>query len=64
MQLITGGLGFVGANTAQALLNLDTDCVLTQHRKKRVPELLKDQVGKRVFIESADTLNLDSLRTL
>jgi len=30
MQLITGGLGVVGANTAQALLDLDVDCVLTQ----------------------------------
>jgi UDP-glucose 4-epimerase len=64
MQLITGGLGFVGANTAQALLDLDTDCVLTQHRKFRVPEFLKDQVGRRVFIESADTQEIDSLRAL
>jgi len=64
MQLITGGLGFVGANTAQALLNLDADCVLTQHRKIRVPSFLKDQVGKRVFIESADTQDLASLRAL
>jgi UDP-glucose 4-epimerase len=64
MQLITGGLGFVGANTAQALLDLDVDCVLTQHRKNRMPEFLKDQVGKRVFIESADTLDLESLRAL
>ena len=46
MQLITGGLGFVGSNTAQALLQLDADCVLTQHRKGRVPEFLRDQVGK------------------
>lgn len=64
MQLITGGLGFVGANTAEALLNLDADCVLTQHRKSRVPEFLKAQVGKRIFIESTDTLDLDSLRAL
>jgi len=64
MQLITGGLGFVGANTAEALLDLDVDCVLTQHRKTRVPAFLQDQVGKRVFIESADTLDLESLRAL
>jgi len=64
MQLITGGLGFVGANTAQALLNLEADCVLTQHRKGRVPEFLKDQVGRRVFIEQADVHDIDSLRAL
>ncbi len=64
MQLITGGLGFVGANTARALLNLDVDCVLTQHRKFRVPEFLKDQIGKRAFIEPVDTQDLDSLRAL
>src|ERR1041384_1156324 len=64
MQLITGGLGFVGANTAEAFLNLGTDCVLTQHRKGRVPEFLKDQLGKRIFIEPVDTQNLDSLRAV
>ena len=64
MQLITGGLGFVGSNTAQALLRFDAECVLTQHRKGRVPEFLKDQIGKRLFIEAADTLDLDSLRAL
>lgn len=64
MQLITGGLGFVGSNTAQALLDLDADCVLTQHRKVHVPEFLKDQVGKRVFIEPVDILNIETLRTL
>ncbi len=64
MQLIIGGLGFVGANTAQALLDLDTDCVLTRHRKGRVPEFLKDQVGRRVFIEPANTQDLDTLRAI
>jgi UDP-glucose 4-epimerase len=64
MQLITGGLGFVGANTAKASLDLDADCVLTQHRKVRIPEFLKDEVGRRVFIESADTQDLDSLREI
>jgi UDP-glucose 4-epimerase len=64
MQLITGGLGFVGANTAEASLDLDADFVLTQHRKVRIPEFLKDEVGRRVFIESADTQDLDSLREI
>ena len=64
MQLIIGGLGFVGANTAEALLNLGADCVLTQHRKNRVPKFLQDQLGKRIFIESVDAQNLDSLRSV
>lgn len=64
MQLITGGLGFVGSNTARALLDLGADCVLMQHRKSRIPEFLKDQVGKRIFIEPADTQDIDTLRAL
>src|SRR5262249_1686673 len=58
------GLGFVGANTAEALLDLSADCVLTQHRKVHIPEFLKEQIGRRVFIESADTQDLDSLREI
>lgn len=64
MQLITGGLGFVGSNTARALLDLQADCVLTQHRKTRVPEFLKYQIEKRVFIEQVDVQDLESLRAL
>ncbi len=64
MQLITGGLGFVGSNTAQALLNLDNDCVLIQHRKSRIPEFLNDKIGRRVFIEPADTQAIRTLRTI
>ena len=64
MQLITGGLGFVGANTVRALLDLDANCVLIQHIKSRIPEFLKDQVGRRVFIEPADTQDIDTLRAI
>jgi len=34
MILITGGLGFIGAHTARALLDLGESCLLTQHRAR------------------------------
>jgi UDP-glucose 4-epimerase len=64
MILIIGGLGFVGANTARALLDIGEDCVLTQHRNTHVPAFLRDHVGKRIFIEPLDILNSDALRRL
>lgn len=54
MILITGGLGFIGLNTAQALLDLGQSCVLTQHRVTREPDFIKAEIGKRVFIEQLD----------
>ncbi len=64
MILIIGGLGFVGSNTAQALLDVGEDCVLTQYKNDRVPEFLRPEVGKRIFIESADVTNIDELLAL
>ena len=64
MILIIGGLGFVGANTAQALLDLGEDCILTQHRNDRVPAFLSDHVGKRIFIEPLDIFNSEALLAL
>ncbi len=64
MQLITGGFGFVGSNTVKALLDLGAACVLTEHKKGRVPELLEDQVGKGIFIEPADIMDIGALRAV
>src|SRR5258707_9825497 len=64
MILITGGLGFVGTNTTQALLEVGEDCVLTHYKNARVPDLFKDQVGKRIFLERADVTDIDSLLAL
>lgn len=64
MQLVIGGFGFVGSNTVEALLDLDESCVITQYKKDRVPEFLKDRVGKQVFIESADVGDIDALRAI
>ena len=64
MILIIGGLGFVGANTARAFLDMGENCVLTQHRNTHVPAFLRDHVGKRIFIEPLDILNSDALLRL
>jgi UDP-glucose 4-epimerase len=64
MILILGGLGFVGANTTRALLELGEECVLTQHHTTRVPAFLQDAIGKRIFIEPLDITNVQALRNL
>ncbi|QBD79594.1 NAD(P)-dependent oxidoreductase [Ktedonosporobacter rubrisoli] len=57
MILITGGLGFIGLQTARALLAMGETCVLTQHSLKRIPEALKGEIGSRLFIEELDMLD-------
>ena len=54
MILITGGLGFIGSHTTQALLDLGESCVLVQRRAAVVPDALAGEVGRRVFVEQAD----------
>jgi nucleoside-diphosphate-sugar epimerase len=53
MILITGGLGFIGSHTTQALLDLGESCVLVQRRAAVVPDALVGEVGRRVFVEQA-----------
>lgn len=64
MILILGGLGFVGANTTQALLEIGEECVLTQHHTTRVPTFLQAAIGKRIFIEPLDITDVSALRNL
>ena len=54
MILITGGLGFIGAHTARALLDLGQSCLLTRHRHGRVPDFLEHELGRRIVIEQVD----------
>ncbi|HEX2915394.1 MAG TPA: NAD(P)-dependent oxidoreductase [Chloroflexia bacterium] len=61
MILITGGLGFIGLNTARALLELGEECVLTQHQVARRPDFIKAALGKQVFIEQVDITDLSAL---
>ena len=66
MILITGGLGFIGLHTARAFLDAGESVVLTRYRSARVPDFLKDEMGKRVFIEPVDLnspyLIMDAIR--
>lgn len=64
MILITGGLGFVGSNTAEALLSLGEDCLLTRRTSDYVPAFLREQLGKRIFIEAVDVNDYDRLAEL
>jgi UDP-glucose 4-epimerase len=59
--MITGGLGFIGSHTTQALLDLGEQCVLVQRRAPVVPDALAGEVGRRVFVEQADVSELTAL---
>ena len=52
-----GGMGFIGLNTTMRLLDVGEDVLITQHSASRVPDALKDHVGKRLFIERMDVTN-------
>ncbi len=54
MILITGGLGFIGLHTSRRLLDAGESVVLTQYRVRREPDFLKNELGKRAFIEKLE----------
>jgi UDP-glucose 4-epimerase len=58
MILVTGGLGFIGSHTVQALLDLGEGCVLVQRRAAEVPASL---AGAQVAVEQADITDLTAL---
>ena len=64
MQLITGGLGFIGLHTARACLDAGEDVVLTQYRVAREPDFIKSELGKRAFVEQLDVTDKDRLREI
>lgn len=57
MILIIGGMGFIGLNTTVRCLEVGESVVITQHSASRIPDAIKDEVGKRVFIERMDVTN-------
>jgi UDP-glucose 4-epimerase len=61
MILITGGLGFIGSHTAQAVLDLGESCVLVQRRAATVPAEFAGEAGRRVFVEQADLADRQAL---
>jgi UDP-glucose 4-epimerase len=54
MILVTGGLGFIGLHTARRFVDVGEKVVLTHYRVRREPDFIKDEIGKRVFIEKLD----------
>jgi UDP-glucose 4-epimerase len=61
MILITGGLGFIGSHTAQAVLDLGESCVLVQRRSPALPGILAGEAGRRVFAEQVNINDLPAL---
>jgi len=54
MILITGGMGFIGLHTARRFLDAGEQVVITQYTTRREPDFIKDEIGKRVFVERVD----------
>src|SRR5438445_6875586 len=54
MILITGGMGFIGLHTARKFLDAGEQVVITQFTQRREPDFIKDEIGKRVFVERVD----------
>ncbi|HYZ82693.1 MAG TPA: NAD-dependent epimerase/dehydratase family protein, partial [Solirubrobacteraceae bacterium] len=64
MQLITGGLGFIGSHTARALLDLGEHCVVTRHSATRVPDFLQPELGSQLHVEPLDVEDAAALLEL
>ena len=58
MILITGGLGFIGSHTVQALLDAGEECVLVQRSHATVPA---GRFDRPVVVEQADATDLEAL---
>lgn len=58
MLMITGGLGFIGSHTVQALLDAGQECVLVQRSRSDVPP---GRFDAPVAVEQADATDLEAL---
>ena len=57
MILIIGGMGFIGLNTALRFLEVVQQVVISQHSSRRIPDVLKSDVGTRVQVAQMDVTN-------
>jgi UDP-glucose 4-epimerase len=64
MILITGGLGFIGLHTARSLLDIGEEVVLTQYRVAREPAFIREELGRRAFVEQLDVTDADALMSI
>jgi UDP-glucose 4-epimerase len=55
--LVTGGMGFIGSHTVQALTDLGHSCVVTRHRTRR-------DLGDTISIEPVDVADRDAMLAL
>jgi UDP-glucose 4-epimerase len=61
MILVTGGLGFIGAHTVRALLDLGQQCVIVQRAARKPPDFLAGAGEDDLVIEQADCTDLAGL---
>lgn len=61
MILITGGLGFIGTATVQALLELGQECVLIQRRSAEIPD---GRFSRPVIAMQGDVKDIAALRAI
>ena len=57
MILIIGGMGFIGLNTAQRLVEVGEKVVISQHHAHRLPDVLRDKLDSQVFTARLDVAN-------
>ncbi len=54
MQLITGGMGFIGLHTARAFLDAGESVVVSSYRTTRQPSFMNGEWDQRLFAEPLD----------
>lgn len=64
MILITGGMGFIGLHTARRFVDQGQDVVITQFRARREPDFIKDELGKRVHVETLDVTDSQAVQAV
>ena len=62
--LVTGGLGFIGANVARELVDAGEDVVVTKHRSSYVSPLLADLPGRELVVEPLDVTDQGAVVSL
>ena len=61
MQLITGGMGFIGLHTARSFLDAGEEVVITRFRTAREPDFIRGEIGKRLFVAPLDLTEAGAL---